>query len=313
MAGDFDSIPIIDIAPGQDRAALARRITAAAESVGFIYITGHRNTPATLRAVIDQARAFFDLPEAEKRRIHISGSPQYRGYLGLLERGNDPSFKGNYLEAFHCAEDLAPDHPDVLAGLPLRGPNLWPAAPAGFRETVYGYFRDTYAVGTTLLELMAEGLGLPTDHFTRHYAHNIAQLRLLRYAQQDDPTVELLARPHFDTGIITLLYQDDTGGLEVMNKAGQWIPAPPVEGAYIINIGNTLQFWTGGRLASTNHRVRNLGSGAPRFSLPFFMTPDYDTAVRAMGTEADPQAETFHVGAEMLRTYRRIWPAPIAA
>ncbi len=313
---DFDAIPIIDISAAdtpEKRPDLARAITRAAQNIGFIYITGHRNTPETLHAVLDKARAFFDLPEAEKRRIDLKMSPHYRGYLGLLERGDDPTFKGNYLEAFHCGFDLAPDHPDVRARMPLRGPNLWPVGPAGFRDVVYAYFLDTYDVARVLLELMAEGLGQPTDFFTRHYEHSIAQLRLLRYPQQDDPSVELLARPHFDSGIITLLYQDDTGGLEVMNKAGNWIEAPPVEGAYIINIGNTLQFWTGGRLASTNHQVRNRGSGAARFSMPFFMTPSYDTVIRAIGSEDVPKAESYHVGDAMLRTYRRIWPSAMAA
>jgi isopenicillin N synthase-like dioxygenase len=311
---DFDAIPVIDIAAADDPAArpeLARRITRAAEEIGFIYITGHRNTPEMLNAVIDQARAFFDLPEAEKRKIDLKTSPHYRGYLGLLETGDDPTFTGNYLEAFHCGVDLAADHPDIRAGMPLRGPNLWPAQPS-FRDVVYGYFLSTYDVGRSLLELIAEGLGQPTDFFTRHYEHTIAQLRLLRYPQQDDPTVELLARPHADSGIITLLYQDDTGGLEVMNKAGTWIAAPPVPGTYIINIGNTLQFWTGRRLKSTNHQVRNRGSGAARFSMPFFMTPDYDTVIRAIGTEGDLNAEVYHVGEAMLRTYRRIWPSMAA-
>ncbi|MCR0984921.1 isopenicillin N synthase family dioxygenase [Roseomonas populi] len=308
----FDAVPVIDIASAEDpaqRPALARRMTRAAEEVGFIYITGHANSPQQLDAVFDQGRAFFDLPDDEKRRVDLRKSPHFRGYLGLLERGNDPTFKGNYLEAFHVAQDLPPDHPDVGARMPLRGPNLWPAEPVGFRQVVYSYFLNTYGVGITLLELFAEGMGLPTDFFTRHYARSIAQLRLLRYPQQDDPSVELLARAHRDTGVITLLYQDDTGGLEVENKAGEWIAAPPMRGAYIINIGNTLQFWSGGRLTSTNHRVRNRGSGAPRYSLPFFMTPDYDTAVRAIGTEGDADAPSFHVGDQMLRTYRRIWPS----
>lgn len=314
-AADFDAIPVIDIAAAADpraRPDLARRITAAAEAVGFLYVTGHATSPASPQAVMAAAADFFARPEAEKRRIWIGRSPHYRGYLGLLEKGDDPTFRGNHLEAFHCAEDLSADHPDVRAAMPLRGPNLWPDAPLNFHDVVDGYFRGTYRVGLTLLELLAEGLGLATDFFTRHYRHSLAQLRLLRYPQQDDPNVELLTRPHRDSGVITLLCQDDTGGLEVMNRAGNWVAAPPLAGACIINIGNTLQFWTGGRLASTNHRVKNLGAGAARYSLPFFMTPDYDTVVRALGTEADPAAPSLHVGEAMLHTYRRIWPSAAA-
>ena len=310
--GAFDQIPVVDISGAGDparRPALVQHVVAVAEQVGFMYIVGHRIEDDILEGVFDMSRAFFDLPDAEKRKIHITRSPHYRGYLGLLEKGDtDPTFKGNNLEAFHCADELAADHPDVKAGKPLRGPNLWPDSPPGFRDVVHAYFARTYGVGTTLLELLAEGLGQPTDFFTRHYRHNLAQLRLLRYAQIDDPDVKLLARSHCDTGVITVLAQDDTGGLEVLNKAGDWIAAPPLRGSYVVNIGNTLQFWTGGRFSSTNHRVANRG-GVPRFSIPFFMTPDYDTVVRPIGIPDETSAPTFHVGAEMAATYRRIWPS----
>ncbi len=311
----FDEIPIIDIAGASDpaqRPQLVKRIVSVAEQIGFMYVVGHGIGDAILDGIFEKSRQFFDLPQSRKRQIHITGSPQYRGYLGLLEKGDtDPTFKGNNLEAFHCAEELSADHPDVTAGMPLRGPNLWPDAPEGFRDIVYAYYARTFQVGITLLELLAEGLGQPSDFFSRHYRHNLAQLRLLRYAQIDDPAVELLARSHCDTGMITILTQDDTGGLQVLNKAGQWIAAPPVKGSYIINIGNTLQFWTGGRFSSTNHRVANRG-GVPRFSIPFFMTPSYDTVVRPLGSEDDPAAPTFHVGKEMVATYRRIWPSAAA-
>jgi isopenicillin N synthase-like dioxygenase len=311
----FEEIPVIDVsgaAVPERRAALVSEIVAVAEQVGFTYIVGHGIGDEILDGVFDKSREFFDLPDGAKRQIHITRSRAYRGYLGLLEKGNtDPTFKGNNLEAFHCAEELGHDHSDIASGMPLRGPNLWPQAPAGFRDIVYGYYDRTYRLGLTLLELLAEGLGQPSDFFTRHYRHNLAQLRLLRYAQIDDPGVELLARAHCDSGVITILSQDDTGGLQVLNKAGQWIAAPPVKGAYIINIGNTLQFWTGGRFSSTSHRVANRG-GVPRFSIPFFMTPDYDTVVRPIGSEDDPSAPTFHVGSEMIATYRRIWPSAAA-
>jgi len=311
----FEHIPVVDIGSAHDpakRADLARQVVTVAEEVGFMYIVGHGIGDDILDGVFDMSRQFFELPDAEKRKIHISKSPRYRGYLGLLEKGStDPSFKGNNLEAFHCGTELGETHPDVQAGMPLRGPNLWPSAPNGFRDTVYSYYERTYGVGTTLLELLAEGLGHPTDTFLKYYDHSVSQLRLLRYAQIDDPKVELLARSHCDTGVITILSQDQTGGLEVLNKNGEWIAAPPVKGSYIINIGNTLQFWTKGRFSSTNHRVANRG-GVPRFSIPFFMTPDFDAVLKPLGSDNDPDAPTFSVGEEMLNTYKRIWPSPAA-
>jgi isopenicillin N synthase-like dioxygenase len=308
----FEEIPVVDISGAGDpkrRPDLVKQVVSTAEQVGFMYVVGHGIGDDIMDGVFDKSREFFDLPDSEKRKVHITKSPHYRGYLGVMEKGDtDPTFKGNNLEAFHCAAELPLDHPDVKARLPLRGPNLWPEAPNDFQSVVYTYYQRTYQVGITLLELFAEGLGQPSDFFTRHYKRSISQLRLLRYPQIDDPNVELLARSHCDTGMITILSQDSTGGLQVLNKAGKWVAAPPIKGSYIINIGNTLQFWTAGRFSSTHHRVANRG-GVPRFSIPFFATPDYETVVRPIGSESDPESRAFHVGEEMAGTYRRIWPS----
>jgi len=312
----FKEVPIIDISGAGDparRRDLVRQITRACEEVGFMYIVGHGISERMLDDVFDMSRAFFALPIEKKRAIDLKKSPFYRGYLGIGEKGNDPTHKGNLVEAFQCHEDLAPDHADVRAGMPLRGPNLWPDEPVGFRNVVYTYYQETYRLGLRLLELFAEGLDQPSDFFTRHYRHSLAQLRLLHYPAQESPREggQIGARAHCDTGVITILTQDSVGGLEVLNKSGEWIAVPPIKYAYVINIGNTLQFWTGGRFSSTTHRVGNRYGGS-RFSIPFFMTPDYDTVVRPIGMETDPNAPTFHVGEEILSTYRRIWPSMAA-
>jgi isopenicillin N synthase-like dioxygenase len=309
----FSEIPVIDLSHANDpaeRADLARQVVSTAEQIGFMYVVGHGISRDILDGVFSMSEKFFDRPEEEKRKIHITKSNAFRGYLGLLEKGDtDPSFKGNNLEAFHCSEEVPSDSSELKGASQLRGPNQWPEAPQDFREIVYSYYHRTYQVGLVLLELLAEGLNQPTDTFTRHYKRSISQLRLLKYAQIDDPNVELLARSHCDTGVITILSQDHTGGLQVLNKTGEWIAAPPIPGSYIINIGNTLQYWSGGRFTSTNHRVTNRG-GAPRFSVPFFMTPDFDTYVKPLGKEDDLNTPAFHVGSAMLETYTRIWPSP---
>ena len=304
----FTEVPVIDISGAHDparRGGLAKEMVKVAQEVGFMYIVGHGIDQKVIDGVFDMSSHFFDLPDAEKRKIHITKSKAYRGYLGLLEKGNDPTFKGNNLEAFHCAEEAPGDE----LPSPLRGKNLWPERPENFREVVYSYFQSGYRLGETLLELLAEGLGEPTDTFLKRYKRSLSYLRLLRYAQIDDPSVHLLARPHYDTGVITILAQDPTGGLEVLNKAGDWIPAPPVRGSFIINIGRTLQLWSGGRFTATRHHVINRG-GVPRYSMPIFMTPDYDTIVTPLGAEVTADTPSFNVGVEQHLTYQRIWPPP---
>lgn len=312
----FSEIPRIDIAASGDaalRPRLAAALVGAAEEVGFMYVTGHGIDPDLLDAVFEQARAFFALPIAARRRIGLEHSTQFRGYMGVLAEGTDPSHVGNILEAFQCHEELAPDHPDVVAGLPLRGPNQWPDGLPGFRDVTLAYFEETRRLGFRLLELLAEGLGQPSDFFARHYERPLGQLRLLRYPPQEriDESGRIGVRAHADAGVITILTQDDTGGLEVMNKDGAWIAAPPLRHAYLINIGNTLQFWSGGRMSSTRHRVINC-SGTYRYSVPFFMNPDYETIVRPLGRESDPDAPRLHAGEELLATYRRLWPVKAA-
>lgn len=305
----FTEVPIVDISGAHDpsrRPALAEEMVKVARDVGFMYIVGHGIDQKLIDDVFGMSKKFFALPDEEKRRIHLTKSKAYRGYLGLRERGNDPTFKGNNLEAFHCAEEV----PDDEAPSPLRSKNLWPERPDNFRNVVYSYFQNGYQLGETLLALLAEGLGEPSDTFLKHYDRNISYLRLLRYAQIDDPSVKLLARPHYDTGVITILAQDPSGGLEVLNKTGDWIPAPPVEGSFIINIGRTLQMWSGGRLTATCHHVLNRG-GSYRYSMPIFMTPSYDTVVTPLGAEITGDTPTFKVGEEQLATYQRIWPAPV--
>lgn len=304
----FTQVPVIDVSGAGDpakRTALAQEMVKVAQEVGFMYIVGHGIDQKLIDGVFDMSSRFFALPDAEKRQIHLTKSPAYRGYLGLREKGNDPTFKGNNLEAFHCAEEL----PAGEAPSPLRSGNQWPTAPDNFRDIVYTYFQGGYGLGLTLLELLAEGLGEPTDTFTRHYKQSISYLRLLKYAQIDDPSVHLLARPHLDTGVITILAQDPSGGLEVLNKLDQWIPAPPIPGSFIINIGRTLELWSGGRFTATRHHVVNRG-GAPRYSMPIFMTPDYDMVVTPLGSEAKEDTPSFRVGYEQLATFQRIWPAP---
>ncbi len=215
----FTEVPVIDISGAHDparRAALAKDMVKVAQEVGFMYVVGHGIDQKLVDDVFGMSKTFFALPDEEKRRIHLTKSKAYRGYIGLRERGNDPTFQGNNLEAFNCADEAPDDEP----ALPLRGKNLWPQRPDNFRDVVYAYFQNGYRLGETLLALLAEGLGEPSDTFLKHYGRSISYLRLLRYAQIDDPSVKLLARPHYDTGVITILAQDPSGGLEILNKAG---------------------------------------------------------------------------------------------
>ena len=132
-----------------------------------------------------------------------------------------------------------------------------------------------------IIALIARGLGLPPDWFAPHFERPTVFLRLLHYPPQPKEEGLFGSAPHTDYGFITLLAQDDRGGLEVRARGGGWIPAPPVDGSFVLNVGDILSRWTNGRLVSTPHRVINL-SGKDRYSQPFFFDPSMDCMVEPL-------------------------------
>ncbi len=314
---ETSEIPIIDIgALARDdndaRRRVAREITEACESAGFLYIVGHGVPDEVIAGVFGHAKTFFALPEEEKLAIGLANSTCFRGYLPLDSQGKDSS-RRYYLEAFQMQDELPADDPDALAGRPLFGPNQWPAKLPGFRAGMNDYFARMRALSDRLLRAFALGLDLEEDFFLSYHAKPLEQLRLLHYPPQPaehDANV-IGSREHCDTGAFTILLQDQVGGLEVETAAGEWVLATPVEGAFVVNIGDMMQTWTNGRFASTRHRVINR-SGGERYSVPFFVNPDFDAVVEPlpafMARDDEPPFEPVHVGAYITDRFESIWP-----
>ncbi len=201
----------------------------------------------------------------------------------------------------------------MRAGKPLHGVNPWPGLP-GFREPLLAYYELMRGFSMDVARVFARGLGVAPDHFTRHYANPLMQLRLLRYLPQP-PEAAMLSgatSAHCDAGGFTLLQQDATGGLEIQTRTGEWVVVPPVENAFVVNIGDSMKMWTNNRFASTRHRVVNR-YGSERFSVGFFANPDYDAVITPVPTCVDadhpPVFERLEFGEAMLYLYSRIWPS----
>ena len=291
-APDFTSIPVIDISPlyGDDLAgarAVAADIRRASVEAGFFYIRGHHMPPDLMRATLMASKFFFSRPDAEKRAIQVNGA--HRGYVPFAQTTLGRQYKADLKESFNFAFPFAADDPDVVAGKPLIGVNQWPQGEEVWRSVLEDYYRTLFEVGQRVLEGFALALDTPRTYFRDLYKRPLVRTRLLHYPPQPEGSGEdqFGAAPHTDWGCMTLLWQDQVGGLQVRNRAGQWIDAPYIEGTFVVNIGDMLERWSNDLFVSTPHRVVN-ASGRERYSIPMFYDPDFDTAVECLPNCSGP-------------------------
>ena len=276
------ALPIIDLASfGGDEEApaeIADRIGVACREVGFFYAVHHGIPRKLMDEAFQQSRRFFAQPLADKERIAIEKIGGNRGYSGLMHEALDPARGPDRKEAFNIGFDLEPDDPELLAGKPFRALNAWPKLP-GFRDTLIAYYNACAALGASLHRTFARDLGLEQGWFADKFDRPMATLRILHYpAAASGGETPIGAGAHTDYGNLTLLATDDVGGLEVRTRAGDWIEAPPMPGAFVVNIGDCLMRWTNDVYVSTPHRVVNR-SARERYSIAFFYDPNPDAEV----------------------------------
>lgn len=281
-------IPLIDVAglmaPDRSRRlSVATELRRACLDKGFFSIENHGVPAALIDAVLRESRAFFALPMADRLAVGRAHSPCGRGFEPIggqdLERIGAPDLK----EAFDLGVDLPPDDPRVIAGKENCGQNQWPPGLPGFRSTMESYFQAMLELAIRLMGAVALSLDLPEDYFTGFCHEPVALLRLLRYPTQpaNPSTGEKGCGAHTDWGAMTLLLQDDAGGLQIRDPAHGWLDAPPRAGTFVVNLGDLMARWTNDRYRSTEHRVINL-SGRERYSVPFFFDGNPDYVVRCL-------------------------------
>ncbi len=277
-------LPIIDVKPlfGADNEAIMRvasEINAACRSLGFFYAVNHRVCTDTLAELNTASRRFFTLAEDEKMKIAMAkGGRAWRGYFPV--GGELTSGKPDRKQGLYFGEELGDDDRRVIEGWPLHGRNLFPDAVPELKPLVLRFMDEATRSAHAIIEGVALSLGLDVQYFRRTYTRDPTLLfRIFEYpadARADDWGVG----EHTDYGLLTLLAQDEHGGLQVRTPCG-WIDAPPIEGALVCNIGDMLDRLTGGYYKSTPHRVRNL-SGKSRLSFPFFFDPAFDAEIEPL-------------------------------
>ena len=328
-------IPVIDIshlldksASEDSKASVVAAIGRACRDVGFFYIT-ETGVPITLTDRIENAsRKFFSKPVAEKRAIEMKlGGKSWRGYFAVgdeLTSGRPDQKEGIYFGTEGHANDTRP----------LHGPNLWPVGPDGevLKADVLEYMAHMKRLGTVLMDAITKHLYSLKSSVTsqdesvlRTSFHDPTELfRIFGYPAPEptsapsnqeikENSTQFGVGEHTDYGYLTILYQDDTGGLEVKgagygasdfigkvrNYLRPWIQAPPIRGSFVINLGDALEHHSGGYLRATPHRVlfsRDAAHvGKQRISFPYFFDPnlksEMTTVTLASGTQGLEEAQ----------------------
>jgi isopenicillin N synthase-like dioxygenase len=282
-------VPIIDVAPlvtgTGDRSSVAARIGQACRQTGFFYVVGHGIDERLQGRLEEWSRRFFAQDLQTKMEIAMErGGRAWRGYfpVGAELTSGRPDIK----EGIYFGAELSPDHPRVKDGTPLHGPNLFPRNMPELRDVVLAYMDGMTGLGHALMQGIALSLGLDASYFADRYTREpLTLFRMFNYpadptAPDDEPRWGV--GEHTDYGMLTILKQDDTGGLQV-KSGGNWIPAPPIAGAFLCNIGDMLDRMTAGQYKSTPHRVRNV-TRRDRLSFPFFFDPSFDARIQPIVT-----------------------------
>jgi len=285
-------IPVIDIhalvSGAEDRHEVAAAIGEACRDWGFFYIVGHGVDEYLQQRLEEVSQQFFAQDLETKLQISMSrGGRAWRGYfpVGVELTSGKPDLK----EGIYFGAELKKDHPLVKAGTPLHGSNLFPSNLPQFQQIVLDYMAAMTQLGHALMAGISLSLGLQESYFADRYTSDpLILFRIFNYpAPPADSEMEssLGVGEHTDYGLLTILKQDMSGGLQVKTKA-QWIAAPPVPNSFVCNIGDMLDRMTGGRYLSTPHRVRNL-AGHNRLSFAFFFDPNFNAQVRPIKIDAE--------------------------
>ena len=291
---EFSQVPVINVGPlvkgVSQRLDVARQIGMACRECGFFYVIGHGVDEQLCTRLEDLSRQFFALDTPTKMRIAMAqGGRAWRGYFSVgdeLTSGRPDQKEGIYFGA-----ELPDDHLAVLAGTPLHGRNLFPEIPE-FREVVLDYLAAITKLGHVLMAGIAMSLGLDESYFAQRYTGDpLILFRIFNYPyspRTDGKDIAWGVGEHTDYGLLTILRQDDAGGLQVKSKS-RWIDAPPIPGSFICNLGDMLDRLTRGIYRSTPHRVLNTAQ-RDRLSFPFFFDPNFSAEIRPIEQLAEHPA-----------------------
>ncbi|MBB4891577.1 isopenicillin N synthase-like dioxygenase [Streptomyces olivoverticillatus] len=302
-------VPVIDVSGARQgdparRLQVAKAIGEVCETSGFMAIVGHGVPQTRIRDVYEATRTFFALPDAVKQGLLADpADPLMRGFghkgnLAAANSGVDAEQERRLADlsetyTYNRLGETGARGIPATAPAELRLPNKWPDLP-GFREAFTAYYTAMEELAQELMRLFALALDLPEHWFDDKIDQHMTNLTANYYPGQENPPEpgQLRKGVHSDWGSLTILYQDGApGGLQVLDKGGEWVDVPAINGSFVINIGDLMAFWTNYRWVSTVHRVVNPPRDVAtrkRYSVPFFLQPNYDAPIECIPTCTGP-------------------------
>lgn len=303
-------IPLVDFAPflsgnEQSKKSVALEIDQALQQLGFVTLQNHGISKSRIEECFQWSQKFFDLPDNIKALApHPPGGAHHRGWAGLGMESVEKSNQGTErdIEKLGAKGDVKETF-DLGNTVDQLQPNIWLEEKylPGFREFMESFFEDCKKLVESVLRALAIALELSTeDALSKTHARSLHQLRLLHYPPVPASVLrngeKARVSAHSDFGVLTLLFQDDCGGLEIQdqNSLDTFLPVSPIPDTVIVNCGDLMERWSNGRCKSVIHRVvappvdpqRSQKAGEEmlksRYSLPFFATADPDTVIEAL-------------------------------
>lgn len=298
-----ESIPVIDLSgimasntesvSFDELKKVGELIHAAAKEVGFFYIRGHGISPALIDSALSATQTFFNLSIENKSNVAVD---QYqKGWMRPGMANMEGSKTYDLKEVFFYGREIKAQDAHLKAQLPMVSLNRWPNTVCPqLKNAIMAYHSALCHVGASVLSAIAVGFDLKPDFFNPFYERPLARGQLVYYpasTTSDEEELRYGVAPHTDFGVLTLLYQDNSGGLQVKSRVDGWIEAPPIADTLVCNTGDLLQRWTAGLFTSTVHRVINR-SGSARYSMPLFYDPSSDALIDAAALGLDPNNQT---------------------
>ncbi|KAH8887524.1 2og-Fe oxygenase family protein [Thozetella sp. PMI_491] len=297
-------IPTIDIAPylkdpnSPESAKIIEDVHRACLTTGFFSLVGHEISRELRDRVFKAMEALFALPLEEKKKLR---SPVLvtRGYeliaSQILQEGTLPDLK----EGYYIGRNIPNDSELAKKRPKLNGENIFPESIPDevLKQPAETYYEEVIELGRKIFEILAKGMPYGDDIFDEYLSGNcVCALRFLHYPPQlDQDERQLGAGAHTDFGAITILMQDSSGGLEVLNEqTGEFVPVDPNPDAFVVNIGDMLRFWTKDEFKSNTHRVINK-SNKDRYSVPLFFDGNLDAMLAPFDKSNPAEGKIFSV------------------